>query len=100
PVQFLLGLPGERIVYVHVAGHDRDGPDLVIDTHGQPVIDPVWRLLEIAYEEFGVFPTLLERDFNQPPLDDLVKEVECIADLQNKRLVRNIVYRAEATGHV
>ncbi|MGR9101285.1 MAG: DUF692 domain-containing protein, partial [Gammaproteobacteria bacterium] len=26
PVQFLLGLPGERIVYVHVAGHDRDGP--------------------------------------------------------------------------
>ncbi|MGR9074196.1 MAG: HvfB family MNIO-type RiPP peptide maturase [Gammaproteobacteria bacterium] len=100
PVQFLLGLPGERIVYVHVAGHDRDGPDLVIDTHGQPVIDPVWRLLEITYEEFGVFPTLLERDFNQPPLDDLVKEVECIAHIQNKRLVRNIAHHEEANNHV
>lgn len=83
PVQFLLGLPGERVVYGHVAGHDRESPDLVIDTHGQAVIDPVWLLLELAYEKFGLFPTLLERDFNIPPLAELVKEVEHIAKIQN-----------------
>ncbi|MGR9116349.1 MAG: HvfB family MNIO-type RiPP peptide maturase [Gammaproteobacteria bacterium] len=90
PEQFLLGLPGDRIVYVHVAGHDREGPNLAIDTHGQAVIDPVWRLLEKAYDRFGIFPTLLERDFNIPPLADLIIEVERIADLQNRRLVQNL----------
>ena len=82
PVAFLLGLPGERIVYGHVAGHDYDSPDLIIDTHGQAVIDPVWQLLDLAYEKFGLFPTLLERDFNIPPLAVLTKEVEHIETLQ------------------
>lgn len=82
PVAFLLGLPGERIVYGHVAGHDYDSPDLIIDTHGQTVIGPVWQLLDLAYEKFGLFPTLLERDFNIPPLAELVKEVEHIESLQ------------------
>ncbi len=88
PEQFLLGLSGERIVYGHIAGHDYDGPDLIIDSHGQAVIDPVWRLLEIAYEQFGVFPTLLERDFNIPPLAELVSEVEQIALIQNQSLIQ------------
>lgn len=82
PVEFLRGLPGERVVYIHVAGHDRESADLIIDTHAQAVIDPVWALLEHAYERFGVFPTLLERDFNLPPLQQLVLEVERIARLQ------------------
>jgi uncharacterized protein (UPF0276 family) len=90
PVQFLSGLPGERIVYCHVAGHDYDGPDLIIDTHGQAVIDPVWHLLETAYELFGVFPTLIERDFNIPPLNELVGEVEHIVDLQNQWQTRKL----------
>ena len=55
-----------------------------MDTHGSDVIDPVWDLLETAYEQFGVFPTLLERDFNIPPLPDLLREVEKIARLQAK----------------
>lgn len=88
PVEFLLGLPGKRIVYGHVAGHDRETPDLLIDTHGQAVIDPVWALLELAYEKFGVFPTLLERDFNIPPLDELVKEVEQISRTQSQMRVK------------
>jgi uncharacterized protein len=82
PYGFLLGLPGERIVYIHVAGHDRETPDLIIDTHGQPVIDPVWDLLDTAYDAFGVFPTLLERDFNMPPLEQLLTEVTHIAERQ------------------
>src|SRR5690606_8481423 len=76
PQQFLRGLPGERIVYAHIAGHDQEAPDLVIDTHGQDVIDPVWALLEEAYALYGVFPTLLERDVNIPPLAQLMREVQ------------------------
>ncbi len=89
PVAFLLGLPGERIVYGHVAGHDYDSPDLIIDTHGQTVIGPVWQLLDLAYEKFGLFPTLLERDFNIPPLADLLKEVEHIETLQYRWHLRH-----------
>lgn len=92
--QFLLGLVGERIVYCHIAGHDHDSADLIIDSHGQNVIDPVWKLLETAYQHFGLFPTLLERDFNIPPLAELVKEVEHIADIQNRWSVQNQKKRA------
>lgn len=82
PSVFLSGLPGERIVYGHVAGHDVEASGLIIDTHGQNTITPVWSLLAEAYECFGVFPTLLERDSNIPPLDELLGEVKQIAALQ------------------
>ncbi|MEJ2316103.1 MAG: DUF692 domain-containing protein [Gammaproteobacteria bacterium] len=81
---FLRKMPGNRIVYCHVAGHYKEAEDLRVDTHGADVIDPVWDLLETAYEEFGVFPTLLERDFNIPPMPALLTEVEQIAQLQKK----------------
>lgn len=83
--EFLRGIPGERIVYSHVAGHYQEAPDLLIDTHGEDVIDPVWALLEEAYQLFGTFPTLLERDNNIPPLDILMCEINQIADLQSKQ---------------
>lgn len=79
---FLRALPGRRIAYAHVAGHYVEAGDLRIDTHGADVVDPVWRLLETAYRHFGVFPTLLERDFNIPPLPRLLEEVETIRMLQ------------------
>ncbi len=88
--QFLLGLSGERIVYCHIAGHDQESPDLIIDSHGQDVIDPVWHLLEIAYNQFGMFPTLLERDFNIPPLANLVTEVEKIAHYQSQWQIQQL----------
>jgi len=84
PVAFLHALPGERICYLHTAGHYKEAEDLIVDTHGADVIAPVWDLLEETYRTFGVFPTLLERDFNIPPLQDLVKEVEHIARLQQR----------------
>lgn len=82
--EFLSRLPGKRIVYCHVAGHYEQAEDLRVDTHGADVIDPVWRLLESAFDRFGVFPTLLERDFNIPPLPELLQEVDTIAALQSK----------------
>ena len=84
PVEFLQALPGDKIVYAHIAGHYNEDKDLIIDTHGADVIDPVWHILDKAYETFGVFPTLLERDFNIPPLKELLKEVDRIVELQQK----------------
>ena len=84
PYEFLGKLPKERVVYIHTAGHYQQEPNLLIDTHGAPVIDPVWALLDFTYAEFGVFPTLLERDYNIPPLQELVPEVQHIASLQRK----------------
>lgn len=83
-VGFLQQLPGERIAYGHIAGHYNEDEDLIVDTHGANVIDTVWQLLDKAYETFGVFPTLLERDFNIPPVPELLKEVEQISAMQNK----------------
>ena len=81
---FLRGIPAERIVYSHVAGHYQQAPSLLVDTHGEDIIDPVWALLQDAYELFGAFPTLLERDNNIPPLPILMKEVNKIAEIQAK----------------
>jgi len=82
PQQFLAALPGERIAYGHIAGHYDEADDLRIDTHGADVIDPVWSLLDAAYEQFGVFPTLLERDFNIPPVHELLREVQQVREYQ------------------
>lgn len=80
--EFLRAIPGERIAYGHVAGHFVEAEDLRVDTHGADVIDPVWALLGKAYELFGAFPTLLERDFNFPPVGELLREVNAIRELQ------------------
>ncbi|MCP4056745.1 MULTISPECIES: DUF692 domain-containing protein [Pseudoalteromonas] len=83
---FILGLPSKRIAYGHVAGHYNEADDLIVDTHGADVIGPVWDLLDKAYQAHGVFPTLLERDFNIPSINTLTKELDIIHDLQNKQL--------------
>ena len=82
PVEFLRSLPGERIAYGHIAGHYNEAEDLIVDTHGANIIGGVWDLLNKAYELFGVFPTLLERDFNLPPVNELLTEVQQIREIQ------------------
>ena len=84
PVAFLQAVPAERISYIHVAGHYNEAEDLIVDTHGADVIDPVWELLDKTYAEIGVIPTLLERDFNIPPLPQLLTEIEKITAIQTK----------------
>jgi len=86
PIDYLKQLPAKRIRYGHIAGHFNEDEDLIVDTHGADVIDPVWHILDKAYEHFGVFPTLLERDFNIPPVDELLLEVKQISDMQDKWL--------------
>ncbi|WP_372621473.1 HvfB family MNIO-type RiPP peptide maturase [Alteromonas stellipolaris] len=79
---FINRLPSDKIVYGHIAGHFDEAPDLKVDTHGADVIEPVWDLLKYAYDTHGVFPTLLERDFNIPAIEVLLKEVLRIKAIQ------------------
>jgi uncharacterized protein (UPF0276 family) len=84
PNAFLAAIPADRVAYAHIAGHYVEAEDLIVDSHGAEVIDPVWGLLEQAYRLYGTFPTLLERDFNIPPLPDLLDEVRTIRSIQRK----------------
>jgi uncharacterized protein (UPF0276 family) len=88
PMAFLDALPLERARYIHVAGHYDEAEDLKVDTHGADVIDRVWELLAEAYKRVGPLPTLLERDFNLPPLSDLLLEVSKIQALQQQQTER------------
>ncbi len=88
---FLQRIPAERVMYVHIAGHYDEAPDLKIDTHGTAVVEPVWRLLDLAYSHCGLKPTLLERDFNFPPLQELEREVARIRSSQNAFAARQSI---------
>ncbi len=88
PISYLQALPLEKVGYMHVAGHYVEEDGLIIDTHGADVIDPVWSLLEQTYamNRFNAVdtPVCLERDFNIPPLKDLLNEVQRIREIQTK----------------
>ena len=88
PIDYLQSLPLEQVGYMHVAGHYVEDDGLIIDTHGAEVIDPVWHLLEQTYamNRFDVLktPICLERDFNIPPLSDLVDELKILRAIQGK----------------
>ncbi|MEM7431418.1 MAG: DUF692 domain-containing protein [Pseudomonadota bacterium] len=82
--EFLDDMPAERIRYFHLAGHYVEAEDLRVDTHGAAVDDQAWALLAAAYDKFGPVPTLLERDFNFPPMEELLDEVRRIRNLQSE----------------
>lgn len=79
---YIDAIDSERIAYMHIAGHFNEADDLIVDTHGAAVIDPVWDLLQHTFQRHGVRPTLLERDFNIPDLQTLFNEVGKIRDYQ------------------
>ena len=81
-MKFLDALPLERVRYVHIAGHYVEAEDLRVDTHGTEVCDTAWALLDAAYARLGTVPTLLERDFNIPPVAELMREIDTINTLQ------------------
>lgn len=77
--EFLDAVPCDAIGEIHVAGHARrsiNAQALLIDTHDRPVCDQVWQLYAQLIARVGAKPTLLERDANLPPLDDLVEEAK------------------------
>jgi hypothetical protein len=88
---FIDAIPQNKIAYLHVAGHYNEAEDLIVDTHGADVIDPVWDLLAHSYQQHGVIPTLLERDFNIPSLESLIDEVTKIRAHQQQQELQHVV---------
>lgn len=80
--EFLRAMPTERIEYLHIAGHYEEDKDLIVDTHGADIVSPVWDLLAECYQVHGIFPTLLERDFNIPETHILLNEINKISQYQ------------------
>ncbi len=87
--KFIEAMPAGRVAYIHIAGHYNEAPDLIVDSHGAAVIDPVWNLLDLAYARFGALPTLLERDFNIPALSELVGELDHIRAIQARHRIES-----------
>jgi uncharacterized protein (UPF0276 family) len=87
--EYLAGIPPRRVQQFHLAGHTFQN-NLVIDTHDQPVPDPVWDLYADAVRRFGPVSTMIERDDNIPPLADLV------AELDHARAIAEPIVRAAA----
>lgn len=75
PLTYLDGIPGKRVQQFHLAGHE-DHDHYIIDTHDHPVADPVWQLYAEALRRFGPVSTMIERDDNIPPLDELLAELD------------------------
>lgn len=67
-------MPAHRVQQVHLAGHSHNG-NHIIDTHDQPVSDPVWALYDHACRCFGQVATMIERDDHIPPLPELIHEL-------------------------
>ena len=73
--EFISELPMKKVAYIHMAGHEKVQDDLIIDTHGQPIIDPVYELFDYAIQKTEPVPILLERDFNIPEIGELKREM-------------------------
>jgi uncharacterized protein len=68
-------MPLDRVVQIHVAGHDTSDPALILDTHAEAVRDEVYDLLAFTLEKTGSVPVLLERDDNFPAWEELCAEI-------------------------
>jgi uncharacterized protein (UPF0276 family) len=86
PLAYLNALPAHRVQQIHLAGHENHG-DYLIDTHDQPVPEPVWALYQHAVKRFGVVPTMIERDANIPPLQELEAELRIARRLATNQTV-------------
>jgi uncharacterized protein len=76
PKVYLDAIPADRVRQIHLAGHSNGRDGLLIDTHDQPVPDPVWSLYARVIDRFGDVAVMIERDDDIPPLEDLLAELE------------------------
>lgn len=79
--EFIRQLPLDKVAYIHMAGHEQVAPDLIIDTHGQPIIDPVYELFDWTAQRLHPVPVLLERDYNFPQLEELNGELQRLKNI-------------------
>ncbi len=83
PYKFIDSLPLQRVSYIHMAGHEKRAEDLIIDTHGKPIIADVFKLFSYATKKLQPVPVLLERDFNFPQYSELAAEMMQLESIMN-----------------
>ncbi len=89
PYDYLAAMPARRVRQLHLAGHTHRG-DCIIDTHDHPIIDPVWELYRATIERLGPVATMIERDDNIPPLEELLTELEVARQIAATALQRRV----------
>ena len=87
PKEYVNGIDNDRVMQFHLAGHSYNG-DMIIDTHDHDVCDPVWDLYEYALGRFGAVSTMIERDDNIPPFDELRQELAIAEKIAAKVLTQ------------
>src|SRR5260370_8572911 len=90
PIEYLSGIPAERVGQIHLAGHSVAG-DMLIDTHDHPVPTPVWRLYREAVRRFGPVSTLVEWDDQIPSFEELVAEANRAREIEGEGLCASSV---------
>ncbi len=91
PKEYINNLPLDKVAYIHMAGHEKVQEDLIIDTHGMPIIDPVFELFDWTLSQIQPVPVLLERDFNIPEMDELQAEMKQLkALIEKNRKVKTV----------
>lgn len=73
PIDYLHGIPAERVGQIHIAGHSTF-ERFIIDTHDRAPIEPVWKLYKEAIALCGHTPTLLEWDAQMPSFEEVQRE--------------------------
>ena len=90
PKSFIDQIHLSKVRYVHIAGHEQVSNTLIIDTHGEAIIDPVYDLYDYTIQRINhKIPTLLERDFNIPELEELESEMNQLRAIQSKNLSKH-----------
>mgnify|MGYP003591693135 FL=1 len=87
---FITKMPLDRVKYIHMAGHLKVNENLIIDTHGSKIIDPVYELFEFTMRKLKRdIPVLLERDFNIPELSILQDEIDVLRKIKKNALKKS-----------
>ena len=81
---FIERIPLDKVAYIHMAGHEQVAHDLIIDTHGEAIVDPVYDLFEWTIQKMKPVPVLLERDFNFPEINKLQQELNNLRNICKK----------------
>lgn len=89
--EFIDNMPLEKVMYIHMAGHYKIQPDLIIDTHSEAIIDPVFELFDYTIEKMTPVPVLLERDFDFPEMEELKNEMDRLRAICTKHWTSDVI---------
>lgn len=90
---YICAIPAEAVTEFHLAGYSIDpelGDSLLIDSHDQPIAEAVWSLYRRLLEQVGPRPTLIERDGNIPPFDELIAERDRASSMLDAAELENV----------